>query len=154
MKADKKKERLAALFGIEAPVQVSPVDQLEADNTSREMEAVLAYYDTPRGFIERRCLFCERLFAVNRANIGYCSDDCRKKALAERGLIIANYPARTPAERWATQTGGPEPLTVPPEALQLIQAVRPQSELETPTVIPDQSDLTVDIDALLTSLGE
>jgi hypothetical protein len=113
---DKKKERLAALLGIELPKDPT----FEDDEASREAEAVVAFYETPKLFTERMCKHCERVFAVNRACVAYCSDTCRKKALLDIG--IEWDATRPPEERWENKM----PLTVPPSALELVRPLIPE----------------------------
>ncbi|HET7713500.1 MAG TPA: hypothetical protein VFK94_03955, partial [Patescibacteria group bacterium] len=78
MKADKKEQRrreqLAALFGMEEPPQLTgPTRKQRAADASREAEAVLKYIERPTTFTEHSCRECGKDFAVNRANVAYCS---------------------------------------------------------------------------------
>lgn len=121
MKADKKAERLAALFGLEAPKPPSPAELRRKAHVSREAEAVILYVEEPAKFLERECRICHRHFAVNRSHIAFCSDDCRSVHLNDVIGLEWSPTGRTPEERWSAQTGGPEPLIVPPAALTLVK---------------------------------
>lgn len=149
MKADKRAERLAKLLGLDVPVKPTAEQLRQKDNVSREMEAVLAYADNPKGFLLRQCKRCDRSFGVNRANIAFCSDDCRVRSLHDRGLLV-NLDARTPEERWASATGGREPLIVPPSALELL----PQSQpVEPQPTLPDRASEADSDDWLASVIG-
>lgn len=118
MKAEKKAERLAALFGLEAPKPPTDTEVRNATTASREAEATILYFEDRTKFIERMCRICERVFAVNRSNIAFCSDDCRAVHIREVvGIDDWNPTGRSPEERWSYQTGGREPLIVPPAVL-------------------------------------
>ena len=114
MKDEKKKERLAELFGLalpEAPKPPTPDDEA----ASRAADATLVYFQTPEFFREVDCKRCGHKFAVNMASVAYCSDDCRKHSLADIG--IEWDPTKKPQERWGRHV----PLVVPPQALELVQ---------------------------------
>lgn len=113
MKDDKKRARLAELFGIEEhlPTEPEPSVTEKQETTSREAEAVIAYVHRPHEFKRVACKWCESVFAVNRANVAYCRDECRIKYLASIG--IKWDPSKPQEERWDYV----EPLTVPPQAL-------------------------------------
>lgn len=119
MKDDKRKERLAALLGLELPAEPTP-EEIEAKNlVSREAEAVLAYVENPSGFRERECNNCGRVFAVNLGHVAFCSDHCRQVALESKG--IRWDPTKKAEARW----GGTVPLVVPAEAIDVaIDAAR------------------------------
>lgn len=146
MKADKKAERLAALFGIEAPKPISGAEYRRRANVSREAEAVILYAESPAKFLERPCKTCQRIFAVNRSHIAFCSDFCRGEYLNNVMGLDWDPNGRTPEERWTPQTGGIEPLIVPPHVLPLVQERFPARVETAPT--QDEFDLP-DIDALL-----
>lgn len=114
-----RRKRLAELLGIEAPVEPTREQKMEAANRSREAEATLLYMENRAGFVKRACIQCKRMFAVNRVSIGYCGDKCRQIALMDRGLVWDPF-AEDPKERWSTGRGGQEPLTVPPDVLELL----------------------------------
>lgn len=147
MKAETKKARLAALFGLELP---DPQLKRLRQNVSREGEAVLAYYAEPLAFTEKMCKHCNRMFAVNRGQVGYCSDRCRVAALAAIGI---KYDVEAPIEqRW----GAIEPLVVVPEALPLVQqAVSQKSEPRESenSQAPVEAEGLESIDDYLSSLG-
>lgn len=129
MKEQKKAERLAALFGIEAPKVPTGNELRESESVSREAEAVIAYFEAPAKFTERMCRICERIFAVNRGSIAFCSDTCRGVHIREvMGIVDWDPKQRTPEDRWSSQTGGPEPLLVPPPALELVRPLLPSTE--------------------------
>jgi hypothetical protein len=114
MKEDKKRAKLAALFpGLEEhlPTEPTPDFVQEQQTTSREAEAVMAYVHRSHEFKRVACKWCEGVFAVDRANVAYCRDECRAKALAEIGIVWD--PRKPQDERWDYR----EPLTVRPQAL-------------------------------------
>lgn len=138
-------EKLAALFGLEAPVEPTKDERVNAATISREAEAVLLYVEDRNKFQTKPCKVCGLMFAVNRGSIGYCSDSCRKRALAALGLDW-NPLSRTPEDRWGPMTGGPEPLVVPPSVLPILpEETQPQES----TLLEN-----LDVDELLASLGE
>jgi len=130
-KEERNRNKLAELFGLQEhlPTEATPTQQIQTNNKSREAEAVLAYVDEPKKFKQRPCKNCESVFAADRGNVAYCSDDCRKHALAQIGIIWD--PDKDPRERWdfkmvVNDSGDSqlvnanvsrEPLTVPPPAL-------------------------------------
>lgn len=145
MKPSTKQRKLAEMFGLELP---DPKKQKQRANVSREAEAALAYYEEPTAFTHRICKNCKREFAVNRAQVAYCSDYCRTEALAAIGI---DYDVNAPIEqRWGIK----EPLVVVPEALTVIRQVS-ESEprgSENPQQLPEVED-PVAIDDYLASLG-
>ena len=124
IKAEKKAERLAALFGLEAPKPPTAEELRRSGDMAREAEAVILFTEDRAKFIQRPCRVCLRVFAVNRSHISCCSDDCRGVRIAELGLEW-DPKGRSPEERWSTQTGGPEPLVVPPTVLELLGETQP-----------------------------
>lgn len=121
MKAETKQARIAAMFGLEAPKKPSPRELRRSAHVSREAEAVILYADTPAKFLERACKTCNRLFAVNRSHIAFCGDDCRSVYINDVLGLEWDPTGRSPEERWSAQTGGSEPLIVPPTALTLLK---------------------------------
>jgi hypothetical protein len=113
MKEDTKRQKLAELFGLQEfiPTEPTPDIKQEQETTSRDAEAVMAYVHKPDTFKRVACKWCESVFAVDRANVAYCRDECRKKALAEIGIVWD--PRKPQEERWDYR----EPLTVRSEAL-------------------------------------
>lgn len=164
MKASIKQKRLAELFGIPTeavPLPQSPEVKAEQGNISREAEGVIAFFREPRAFTEKRCGTCNRIFMVNRSNISQCSDICRTTHLLNNLGLEVDLKQRTPEERWAYNTGGPEPLIVPPAVIDFLAerylhlAMGPQQEQaseqspqysETPT--PDPNPAPVELDVL------
>lgn len=146
MKAETKAAKIAAMFGLEAPKPLTDKERWQKEAVSREAEAVSLYHEDRSKFIQRMCRICDRMFAVNRAHIAFCSDDCRSVHLNDVVGLEWDPNGRSPAERWANQTGGSEPLIVPPPALAILldrQAQQPVPEV-------DDFDLSLpDVDALL-----
>lgn len=131
-----KKKRLAELLGMELPVEAPKLSKEQiksAQDISREAEAVLFYIFDSRKFIQRECTNCGYTFAVNRGNVGYCSDTCREHALAKIGISWDHN--KDQDERWDFR----EPLEVPPQVLKHLEPyVQPetpenQEEILTPT---------------------
>lgn len=131
-------EKLAELLGIEAP-KGNPYETPE--DVSREAEATLQYAETPESFIRKNCKSCGRTFAHTRGAIAYCSNNCRARGLEQIGI---QWDWLRPVEaRWSLYAGG-EPLVVPPEALELLDALEPEPEPE-PEVVPHSSPDVLDI---------
>lgn len=131
MGPDKKRERMAALFGIDIP---TPEQLKRKDDRSREAEAVLAYYAVKPGtFIERTCKHCSKMFAVNRGSVAYCSDECRTSALAAIGIVWD--PTKSIEERWSP---GAEPLTVTPRVLEVMKHL---ATSHNPDVVEEQTEM-------------
>lgn len=114
MNDQKKAERLAALLGMEAPT-LDPGKIYDRETDSREAEAVLAYVKDPQRFVKKLCKLCDGTFMVDRANVSYCSDRCRAKALDNIGIGWDR--TKNPAERWDFQ----EPLTIPPQIVEPLE---------------------------------
>lgn len=104
------------MLGIPAPTADS---RAESNARSMEAEAALEYYENPRSFNEKNCKQCGRSFATRGAPVAYCSDPCRILAFEER-MGVKWQPLRSITERWGFMG---EPLTVPHEALVVVQAV-------------------------------
>lgn len=120
-KEQKAQEKLAALLGMEAPTAVS---KAEANQRSMEAEAALEYYENPRSFTEKNCKQCGLSFATRGAPVAYCSDPCRVRAFEER-MGVKWQPLRPATERWGFMG---EPLTVPHEALVVVQTAMAYEE--------------------------
>lgn len=131
---------MAELLGLEIKQPPTKEELLEAANTSREAEGVIAFGNRSQRFIQRECVQCGGVFAVNRSNIACCSDTCRQHHLLHKFGLEWDPSARSLEDRWSVQTGGPEPLVVPPSILPLIE----QGMTEQTPVLPEQS-----IDSLL-----
>lgn len=125
---DKKKERLAALFGLEVPKEPGPPTAAD-EAASREAEAVLAYAESPEFFRARNCKRCDREFMVNMGSVSYCSDICREHTLADIGIVWDK--TKPPEERWGLKV----PLVVTPEALEIV------NPLITPEILVDQTEV-------------
>lgn len=146
MKDDARKRKLAALFGMDVPKPPTKQQIIDKDSISREAEAALAYADDPKRMIQRECKQCGLVFAVNRSCIAYCSDVCRQHALSAMG-IDWNPKSRTPEDRWSAQTGGREPLTVPPKVLELLKAtIQQELTMNQEEPLPLQQEKPLDED--------
>ena len=119
MKADKIEERLAKLLGLEDKLEeLKPREATAEEKTaSHEAEAVISFLRDPDRFKIKTCGQCENTFAVDYPSVGFCSDRCRKVHLHELG--IEWDPSKSPYERWQ----GRVPLTVPPQALEIVQTL-------------------------------
>lgn len=152
MREHKKREKLAALLGLDVPTKASgPPRQVAKESRSREAEAVIQFVETPRAFAIVKCKNCGDEFLVNRGNVSMCSDTCRARALAKIG-IEWDW-SKNPAERWyatsvLSQTTN-EPLIVPPQAFVALREVLGVWE---PIVEASSLDEAADLDALVDSL--
>lgn len=131
MKDETRKRKLAELLGIpyEPPKPPDPKEELRKETVSREAEAVVLYMEDPAKFITRLCRVCHQPFGVNRASISCCSDRCRQDLLSETYGLDVDLSLRTPQERWTHNTGGREPLIVPPPVIKLLAQSLPMSAL-------------------------
>ena len=132
------RKKLAELLGVpfveeEHKVAVVETVQRKKENASREAEAALLYVADRRKFLQKECLNCGGVFAVNRQNVAYCSDTCRKHALERKGIIWDV--TKNPEERWDFK----EPLVVPPQVLEHLQDHVQSNSLPTPVdeVLPE-----------------
>lgn len=155
MRAETRAAKVAALFGLEPPKAPSPAELRRKANVSREAEAVILYSEERSKFLEKMCKVCQRIFAVNRSHIAFCSDDCRSVHINDVLGLEWSPTGRSPEERWTPQTGGLEPLIVPPVALELLR-LTPDQEFpqETPVESEEESHLDSDFLASLDSLLE
>lgn len=116
-----------------------PIETIE--DQVREAQAVIGYFQT-RGedFYEQTCKHCGRLFAYKwrYAGVAYCSIQCMKEVMEKIG--IRWNPGKLPHERW----GRTIPAIVPPEALEILKSVAPESP--GPTGGPSDE---IDLDAFL-----
>ena len=147
-KEQRQQEKLAALLGLAAPTADS---RAESNQRSMEAEAALEYYENPRSFNEKHCKQCGRTFATRGAPVAYCSDPCRILAFEER-MGVKWQPLRSITERWGFMG---EPLTVPHEALVVIQRVliEQQAVADMPPVVDEwpgygETDVESDPDLL------
>jgi len=107
-KEARRREQLAALFGMDAPPpsESAPL-RIAHENGSREAEAVIAFLDRPTTFVERSCQNCGKDFAVNRGNVSLCSDTCRAAFLLEKFGIVWDW-NKPPNERYYYRIPGIE----------------------------------------------
>lgn len=123
MKDSIKAQRLAALLGLEVPREPTKEERRTANFNSREAEAAILYREHPDGFKRVLCRVCHKSFAVNRTAISCCSDECRKAHLQDTFGLIWDPTGRTPEDRWRPDTGGVEPLLVPPVVLEILDSL-------------------------------
>lgn len=124
-KRARSKNKLAELFGIDAPEQPNgPTIQRIKDDNSREAEAVIAFIDNKDSFRRKTCRHCGEAFMVNRANVALCSDYCRAKELEAVGITWRWD--RSPEQRWYYAYDGDtrttEPLVIGPDATEMIDS--------------------------------
>lgn len=93
----------------------------DAQEQSRQAEAIAKFIRNPADFGEKTCGECRRMFLVNYPSVGYCSDICRKAHLRSKGIQWS--PDKTPQERWAPAD---IPLTIPPDALAVLVSLASQ----------------------------
>lgn len=154
MKAETKAAKIAAMFGLEAPKKASPNELRRQANHSREAEAVILYHEDRTKFQEKVCRICNRIFAVNRSHIAFCSDDCRSVHINDVLGLEWSPTGRSPEERWTPQTGGLEPLIVPPVALELLNLTQTQTPQTEVVESEEESHLDSDFLSALDSLLE
>ncbi len=124
-KVDKDKEALAALLGIDAP----PTTEAAIQN-ARAKEATIFYIHKPSLFTDARCVGCKQRFMVDRANVRFCGEPCRRQELANLGIEWSvdfakeNAPKGVSDREYVSRRWwGNEPLIVPPEVLEEADAV-------------------------------
>lgn len=104
--------------------------ELPTENTEtliREATAVANfYYSTDKEWYSKKCSTCgkEFFFSWTSKGVGYCSIACAQKALEAIGLTW--NPNKTAKERW----GRFIPAVVPPEAVKLVQELRPPDDID------------------------
>lgn len=131
-------EALAKMMGIKAPSTEEAIQQ------SREQEAIIAYVEKPELFSKVKCRRCSTIFAVDRANIGFCSDPCRTKTLKDLGITRApeNSPNGVNDKNYVWRVyWGNEPLIVPGEVIQQIESRSEQLVVPTTEIIDTTPDL-------------
>lgn len=143
--------KLASILGISLPTNVPLTStKEEVENRSREAEAVLDYVKNNNKYKKVACKHCGTIFAVNRANVSYCSDRCRAISLEECGL---SWDWTRPAHlKWQVlyPNDPGEPLVVSGKALEVADEV-----LETRNITQDIQEQNVvltqidDIDNLI-----
>lgn len=124
MREDTKRNKLAALLGLDVPTaRTDHRPKVAKENISREAEAVINFVSAPQTYARITCRSCGQDFLVNRANVALCSDKCRANELAEMG-IDWDW-SKSPEERWyvSSQNGRltNEPLVVPSTALRALE---------------------------------
>jgi hypothetical protein len=94
-------------------VEVASTRQLPA---YYEAEALLLALEKPARFMYKTCKReeCQEPFGTNYRGVGYCSDNCRAKALEKIGIRWT--PGKNPEDRW----GGEPPLILPPAVVKLL----------------------------------
>ncbi len=119
-KVDKAKEELARLLGIDSPPTNEPAIQ-----AARAKEATIFYVSKPALFSEARCVGCKRKFMVDRANVRFCGETCRRAELERQGIVwskefeIENAPKGVSDKEYVHRRWwGNEPLIVPPGVLE------------------------------------
>ena len=119
-KEDKDKEALAKLLGIDAP----PTTEAAIQN-ARAKEATIFYVHKPSLFTEARCVGCNQRFMVDRANVRFCGEPCRRQELARLGIEWSvdftkeNAPKGVSDKVYVDRRWwGNEPLIVPPEIVE------------------------------------
>lgn len=76
----------------------SVLEQYEADENSREAEALLIFMRCPEYFVASNCKRCEKPFVHTYGAVWYCSNRCRRKDLEDEGI---NWDVtKSPQERW------------------------------------------------------
>lgn len=118
MKEETKRQKLAALLGIElSELPKSSRYRERPEDRSREAEALIGYIAKPQNFRYVECSQCGGLFATNQPSVAMCSDSCRIRHLEQKGIQWDPHKPQT--ERW----GYVLPLTVPPQALDALRKV-------------------------------
>lgn len=107
-----------------------------------EAESVIAYIDT-RGkhFKDRDCKECGQKFAHTLTAVAFCSNVCRAKDLARRGIAWNIY-GKTDVERW----GGRIPKVLSPEGL--------KAALEAIEHLPDEEEEVTEEEPVEIMTGE
>lgn len=101
-----------------------------------EAEGLLLFLEKPARFAFKPCKRCNEMFGTNYRSVAYCSDNCRKRSLAEIG--IRWDPSKSPEERWS----GEPPIILPPSVVKFLR-----SSFELPE--PDQELLECEGQLLL-----
>lgn len=125
MRESKKREKLAALLGLDVPTaRTDHRPKTAKENISREAEALIQFVKAPQTYARITCRSCGQDFLVNRANVALCSDRCRANELAEMG-IDWDW-SKAPESRWYVSSQNNlkatnEPLVVMPAALKALE---------------------------------
>lgn len=156
MREDKKrarsKNKLAELFGLEAPeIPTGPTAQRIKADSSREAEAVLDYVGSPNKYAFKVCRHCGEPFMANRSNVALCSDYCRAKELEAVGITWRWD--RTPEQRWYYVYDGDkrntEPLVIGPAATKMIVDNKIGLDSSNTSDVGDTAVIDVDDDSFL-----
>lgn len=141
------------------------LEQYQADEDSREAEAVLAFFRCPEYFHFSQCGQCSKPFLHTHGNIAYCSNRCRRKALEDDGILWDI--SKSPQERWRPkfvddlrprekerpedfvkrqnrlQSYYPVPLVIPSEAVEMLSKmlISQDAVVESETLSPDTQQL-------------
>ena len=124
MKDSTRKAKLAELLGMAPPPTATTPQQARLrEDVSRAAESFLDFVEQPQRYRHPTCKACGNTFFVSRANVSYCSDECRADALLEIG-IEWNW-NKPPQDRWyVVQQGSKttnEPFVVPVEAVRILK---------------------------------
>lgn len=119
IKIDRELEKVKKLLEAQG-LDTSALDEVKQsvpEEVENEADAVLLYIDTAgKHFTEKACPQCGKRFATTNPKIvGRCSNACRAASLREVGIVWNPY--KSAKERWGRYV----PLTVPPEALDIIK---------------------------------
>ena len=110
-------QRLAEALGLSfKPDGVSTERGIEQ---SRNMEAGIEFFKAPDAFTQKNCTVCGQTFAVNRNNVGRCSDACRITELERLGIRVDFHTSRD-VKYVQRVWNNNEPLIVPPDMLAII----------------------------------
>lgn len=149
---------------IEELKDTAPTDKLAI---SRQGEAVLLFLESPAKFTTKQCKRCGEYFGTNYRSVGYCSDNCRARAISEQLGVKWDW-LRPEEERW----GGEPPLVIPPAAIKKLQEFtlffaaipQPQNQTESlpnqeaseqePLLPPEPSEYRISLDSLISSLPQ
>lgn len=148
------RKKLAAILGLEVEEEVivesaSEAQQRKREDASREAEAVIFFVQDRRKLLQKECKLCGGVFAVNRQNVAFCSDECRKRWLDKIGIVWD--PTKNPEERWEFK----EPLVIPPQTLQpLLDHLESHQEIERVVEEPEPQpqETYPDVDHLLADI--
>jgi hypothetical protein len=119
---------LAAFLGKDVTEIASLAEEAKSEwDTTYVADAVLGYAaEDKKGWFDKTCKNCGRMFAADYKFISLCSTKCRKVALREIG--IAWDPAKKEEDRWKPHR---PPRVVPPDAYDILKGQIPgQMELD------------------------
>lgn len=114
-----------------------------AEKRSQEAESVLSFIRKPGNYTVKNCRRCEATFGTSYSAVGYCSDGCRRRDLADIGIKWDT--SQPPEKRW----GGEAPQIISTHALAAIKQMldaaggltqsRTESLVEPEPQLPSQS---------------